>query len=419
MQTATGTIDLGPGNHLVTVQYAQAGGGAGIIAQYSGADTGGAMTDLGSISGTVTSGGTISLPNALSVTAESSIQLSGGGTANLASLAIGSQTLHVLGSGTVTVVGAATLAGPGPATFDVQSGATLAFDGVISGDAGLTKTEAGMMVLAAANTYGGATTILGGTLGLDGGLLPAGTAVEIAGGATLDLGGSSQTIASLADAVPGATVGEQVLLGGGTLTVGDETSTTFSGVISGSGGLTKTGSGTLTLANSETYTGVSTISAGTLQLGDGLADNGSLAGDIRDNATLVVADSSAVTLPGIISGSGSLVQQDPGVLTLTGTNTYSGGTQLTAGTVALAGTSPLGTGVIDLAGGTLQFIGTPGFSGSYYNVQNGGYVPDFTGLTPVATRIDATIDFPNDSNGFEPGVSGLNTTDSGAVGPDS
>ncbi len=415
MQTATGTIDLGPGNHLVTVQYAQAGGGAGIIAQYSGADTGGAMIDLGSLASTVTFGGTISLPNAVNVTAESSIQLSGGSAASLASLAIGSQTLHVLGSGTVTVVGAATLAGPGPATFDVQSGATLAFDGVISGDAGLTKTEAGMMVLAAANTYGGATTILDGTLGLDGGVLPASTAVEIGGGATLDLGGSSQTIASLADAAPGATVGEQVLLGGGTLTVGDDTSTTFSGVISGSGGLTKTGSGTLTLANSETYTGTTTISAGTLQLGDGLANNGSLAGDILDNATLVVADSGAVTLPGIISGSGSLVQQGPGVLSLTGTNTYSGGTQVTAGTVALAGATPLGTGAIDLAGGTLQFIGTPGFSGSYYNVQNGGYVPDFTGLTPVATRIDATIDFPDDPNGFEPGISGLNTTESGAV----
>ena len=83
--------------------------------------------------------------------------------------------------------------------------------------------------------------------------------------------------------------------------------------------------------------------------------------------------------------------------------------------MTLAGVTPLGTGTVDLDGGTLQFSGTAGFSGAYYNVANNGYVPDFTGLTPVATRVDATIDFPNDGNGFEPGISGLDATDSGAV----
>ena len=416
MQSAIGSIELVLGSHLVTVQYAQAGGGAGIIAQYLGADTGGAMIDLGSLPGTVTSGGTISLPNALLVTAESSIQLPGcGGTMNLPSLAIGGQVLHVVGQGTVAVAGAVALTGTASPSFDVQGGATLAFGGVVSGNAGLTKAGTGTMVLAAANTYSGTTNLLGGTLALDGGALPDTTAVEIASGATLDLGGCSQTIASLADAVPGATAGEQVLLGTGTLTVGDDSSTTFSGIISGSGGLTKTGSGTLTLANSETYTGLTTISAGRLQLGDGSASDGSLAGDIFDNAALVVADPSAVTLPGAISGSGSLSKQGGGVLTLTGTNDYSGGTQITAGSVALASATPLGTGTVDLAGGTLQFTGTSGFYGAYYNVANDGNVPNFSGLTPVATRADATIDYPDDSSGFEPGISGLNASNSGAV----
>ncbi len=167
MQTASGTIDLTAGNHLVTVQYVQAGGGAGIIAQYSGADTGDAMIDLGSRSGSVSTGGPLDLPNALNVTADSSVQLpDSGGPASLASLVMGGQTLHVIGSGTLAVSGAVTLAGPGSATFDVPESATLNLNGVVSGDAGLTKAGAGSLVLAAANTYSGTTNVIGGTLRL-------------------------------------------------------------------------------------------------------------------------------------------------------------------------------------------------------------------------------------------------------------
>ncbi len=137
------------------------------------------------------------------------------------------------------------------------------------------------------------------------------------------------------------------------------------------------------MANSETYTGVTTVSAGTLQLGDGSANDGSLSGNTIDNAALVVADPGAVTLPGIISGTGSLSKEGGGVLTLSGANTYSGGTQIGAGSVALVSATPLGSGPVDLAGGTLQVTRIPGFVASYYNVDNSGYVPDFTGLTPV------------------------------------
>ncbi len=72
-------------------------------------------------------------------------------------------------------------------------------------------------------------------------------------------------------------------------------------------------------------------------------------------------------------------------------------------------------GPVTLSGGGLQFTATAGFSAAYYNVVNNGYVADFSGLTPVATRVDATIDFPDDASGFEPGVAGLNTTNCGAV----
>ena len=62
---------------------------------------------------------------------------------------------------------------------------------------------------------------------------------------------------------------------------------TYGGVISGTGSLTKSGTGTLTLTGDNTYTGGTTISAGTLQIGNG-GTTGSVAGNIVDNAALVV-----------------------------------------------------------------------------------------------------------------------------------
>ena len=60
---------------------------------------------------------------------------------------------------------------------------------------------------------------------------------------------------------------------------------TYGGVISGTGSLTKSGAGTLTLTGANTYTGGTTISAGTLQLGNG-GTTGSVAGNIVDNGAL-------------------------------------------------------------------------------------------------------------------------------------
>jgi outer membrane autotransporter protein len=110
---------------------------------------------------------------------------------------------------------------------------------------------------------------------------------------------------------------------------------------SGPAKLTKSGAGTLILAGNNTYTGGTTINGGTLQLGNG-GTSGSLVGNIADNASLVFNRSDAVTYGGIVSGSGSLAQSGTGVLTLLGTNTYTGGTFLNAGTIAVAFDDALG-----------------------------------------------------------------------------
>ena len=92
---------------------------------------------------------------------------------------------------------------------------------------------------------------------------------------------------------------------------------TYAGVISGTGSLTQAGTGTTTLTGANTYTGGTTISAGTLQLGNG-GTTGSIAGNIVDNRRFVINRSDAVTLAGVISGTGSLTQAGTGTTILTG-----------------------------------------------------------------------------------------------------
>ena len=82
-------------------------------------------------------------------------------------------------------------------------------------------------------------------------------------------------------------------------------SLTVGGFINGSGSLTQTGPGLLILTGNNIYTGLTTISGGTLQVGSGDA-SGSISGNVLDNAVLVYDLSTSATVAGTISGSGSL-----------------------------------------------------------------------------------------------------------------
>ncbi len=117
-----------------------------------------------------------------------------------------------------------------------------------------------------------------------------------------------------------------------TVSTASDVTATIATNITGSNGMTKAGPGTLILTGDKGYTGGTTVSGGTLQLGDGTI-NGSVAGNVVNNATVAFNNGSAQTFGGDISGSGSLIKNGAGALTLTGTNSYNGATTVSAGSL--------------------------------------------------------------------------------------
>ena len=205
--------------------------------------------------------------------------------ASLSSVSGGTVTNNATSSGTQTLTLASTV--PTTATFAgvIQNGPTRVVALTLNG-ASLDE------VLAGTDTYTGSTTITAGTLGLGSntalpGLSPV-TFTNASG--VLDLGGYSPTIISLTGS---GTVTNSSVSSTSTLTLSPTSGTsTFNGVIqSGAGtvGVTVSGTGTMVLAGSNTYTGPTTISSGTLQIGSGGA-SGSI------NGTSSVTDNSLLTL---------------------------------------------------------------------------------------------------------------------------
>jgi autotransporter-associated beta strand protein len=142
---------------------------------------------------------------------------------------------------------------------------------------------------------------------------------------------------------------------GGNVNVDAGNTTVWPADIGGSIDLVKVGAGALVLTGTDSYTGGTTISAGTLQLGSG-GMTGVITGDVIDNGSLVFDRSDNVTFPGIVSGNGSLTQAGTGTLSLTGNSTYTGGTAVSAGTLQLGSGGTTGSIVGDaMDNGSLVF----------------------------------------------------------------
>jgi len=139
------------------------------------------------------------------------------------------------------------------------------------------------------------------------------------------------------------------------ITADSNVTATISSALSTSAGIIKAGTGTLILNSVQSYTGGTTVNLGTLQLGDGTSNNGTVAGDIANAAAVVFANPTSLTYAGVISGIGNVTVAGPGNLNLTGTSTYSGGTTITGGTLTLGHASDTlkDTGAVTVSGGTL------------------------------------------------------------------
>jgi autotransporter-associated beta strand protein len=171
---------------------------------------------------------------------------------------------------------------------------------------------------AASNTYTGATIVSGGTLALltTDALSPA-SPVSVAAGATLDLGVGSQTIVSIAGAGTVNTVSFNLSVGG------DDSSQTFSGVIKGAGGLIKTGTGSLRLTGTDSYTGGTWVNGGKLIIvGTAAIASGSnlYIGDPTKLGLLpdAVVPDPAVAVPAASQSAAAAAVPEPGSLAMLG-----------------------------------------------------------------------------------------------------
>jgi YVTN family beta-propeller protein/autotransporter-associated beta strand protein len=346
----------------------------------------GSLTKIGA--GTLTlsgnnsySGGTNILGGVISVSGDTDL-----GTGNIV---IGNKG-ELLTTGATFSSGKTITLGIGGGTLASTNGETATYGGAINGSGPLIIGDGinqGTIVLSATNTYSGGTTI-------NRAILEIGADVNLgaaASGGLIFNGGILKTLASF-----GTVRATTLNAAGGIFEPSAGTTFTEAGTIAGVGGLTKIGAGTVILEGNNDYTGGTTVVAGTLKTGSaggfvsdtaytvngGTLDlnnfpltmaslNGTGGVVSLGSAALTVNNSGTNIYSGIVQGTGSLTKIGGGALTLSGNNTYSGGTQLNAGTLVVNSEQALGLGNVVVNGGILRADPLPiNVKGNY--TQNAG-----------------------------------------------
>ncbi|PVZ88028.1 hypothetical protein C9426_10585, partial [Serratia sp. S1B] len=264
----------------------------------------------------------------------------------------------------------------------------------------LTKNGEGLLVLSTvAQQYTGSTTVNGGTLQTDiADAFATSTAVVVNGG-LLDLNGNNQTAHNLS-----GTGGEISLTSGAQLRVDNSIDTTYAGSITDSGSLLKVGDGMLTLTGDASHSGLTTVDAGTLSIGNG-GTSGIISSDIANNTVLIFNRSDASDYAGVLSGEGDLFKQGAGELTLTGATSHQGSVQVQAGTLTLKqnGGSLTTTGDYTTSTGATTAIGLQSSTlnvGGVFTQQSGSVLNVTLGASPDITAQTAQLAGELVVNGF-------------------
>ena len=280
----------------------------------------------------------------------------------------GTFDLNGIGAVIKSLSGSGAVIGGSSLTITNASGT---FSGTIGSDVPAALTIAGgTQTLSGANTLSTATINSGATLTISGAGSFAPANNTFIDNGTLDISGATSGISVQFLSGTGA-----VVLGSNTLTLANPAGTgftsTFAGVISGTGGIT-IGGGTggsganRILTGNNIYSGTTTIqNGGTLQIGNG-GTAGAIVSNVTDSGTLVFNRSDTYSFSGIISGAGAVSKMAAGTLTLSGTNTYTGSTAISAGTLNVTGSIP-SSAVTVASGATLNGTGTVGAT----TIQNG------------------------------------------------
>ncbi len=163
------------------------------------------------------------------------------------------------------------------------------------------------------------------------------------------------------------------------------------------------GSGMWTIAAANEAGGNTTISSGTLRIGEGGTVGNLAAGSVLNNGTLVFDRSDTYVVTNTISGSGALIQAGPGTTVLTANNSYTGPTTVSNGTLRVDG-NYTGGGLITVDGGTLAGTGSVG----PVTVNSGGTLAP--GASPGILTVNGTVTLNNGAifnvelNGLAPGT---------------
>jgi autotransporter-associated beta strand protein len=345
------------------------------------------------------------------------VTLTGNGSLFTGSIGISDGVLEIAGSQNIGNVAGVFINAAG--TLQLNTAGSTQFFNSVAGDGRVIKTGTGTVFLTGLNSYTGGTDIQQGAIRVtDASFLGTG-AITVQAGAALDL--SIAMAQTLSQNVTGAgilrksdvgdltllnngltggvgIVGGRVIvstaaaLGGGPVTTAADTQLVFnnsttegiSNVISGAGTLRKTGTGLLAVNNANSYTGGTLVDAGRLVANDSLAF-GTGGVIILSGAEVGIG---GVTLANNISGAGRVVKTANNTGSLTGNNSYSGGTDIQQGVLVVTNPAALGSGAVSIASGAFLNVN---YSGSVNAALNnvitgaGAFIKDGSGTVVMNT----------------------------------